>query len=167
MTAIPAPTADRPRLPSDYGVPKDTNGLMPWSDVEARLAEARAYWLATIGPHGRPQVRPVDGLYVDGRIYVGGSPETRWVRNIAANPDVSINLDGGYDVVILEGVVEMQTPDHDLAERLAAASKAKYPQYGMKTSDYEQPGILAVRPRVAYAWKAFPKDVTRFRFEGA
>ncbi len=31
--------------------------------------------------HGhRPRVRPIDELYVDGTIYVGGSPEAAWVR---------------------------------------------------------------------------------------
>jgi nitroimidazol reductase NimA-like FMN-containing flavoprotein (pyridoxamine 5'-phosphate oxidase superfamily) len=161
------PTVDRPRIPSGYGVPRDTKNLLPWSHVEQRLKDAKVFWIATIGPRGRPHVRPVDGLYLDGKIYVGGSPETRWVRNVSTNPEVSITLDGGYDVVIVEGVVETLTPDRELAERLAAASKAKYPEYGMKPGDYERPGVLAARPRVAYAWKAFPKDVTRFRFEGS
>jgi hypothetical protein len=40
-----------------------------------------------------------------------------------------------------------------------------FPEYGMKPSDYERGGVRAFRPRVAYAWKDFPKDVTRFRFE--
>jgi general stress protein 26 len=166
-TTLAAPTADRPRVPDGYGVPRHTKGLLAWSEVEQRLAEAKTYWIATVGPEGRPQARPVDGLYVDGRIYVGGSPETRWVRNLEANPEATLHLDGGYDVVILEGVVEAQTPDEELADRLAAASNAKYPEYGMKPSDYMGPGVRAFRPRVAYAWKAFPKDVTRFRFEEA
>ena len=88
-------------------------------------------------------------------------------RESRANPEVSITLDGGNDVVIVEGVVETLTPDRELAERLAAASKAKYPEYGMKAGDYERPGALAARPRVEYAWKAFPRDITRFRFEGS
>ena len=166
MTSERTPTVDRPRIPKGYGIPKDTKGLLPWSHVEQRLTDAKVFWLATIGPGGRPYVRPVDGLYVDGLIYVGGSPETRWVRNLEANPEASINLDGGYDVVILEGTVESQAPDHELAERLAVASNEKYPEYGMKPSNYEGPGVRAFRARVAYAWKSFPKDVTRFRFEG-
>ena len=161
-----APTADRPRMPSEYGVPKSRSGLLDWSHVERRLTEARVYWVATIAPGGRPHVRPLDGLYVEGRLYVGGSPETRWVRNLEGNPEASVNLDAAPDVVILEGVFERPRPDPGLAARLAAASNAKYPEYGMKPSDYEGPGVLAFRPRVAFAWAAFPKDVTRFRFEG-
>jgi general stress protein 26 len=161
------PTADRPQVPDGYGVPRHTKGLLPWAHVEQRLTETKVYWIATIGPGGRPQIRPVDGLYVGGKVYVGGSPETRWVRNLEANPEATIHLDGVDDVVILEGVVESETPDQELAERLAAASNAKFPEYGMKPADYMGPGVRAFRARVAYAWKAFPKDVTRFRFEDA
>ena len=153
----PVPASDRPTVPTGYGVPKHTKGLLPWSHVEQRLSEAKVYWLATIGPTGRPHVRPVDGLFLDGRIYVGGSPDTRWVRNLEENPEASIHLDGGYDVVILEGVVESESPDDTAAARLAAASNAKYPEYGMTQSDYQRGGVRALRPRVAYAWKAFPR----------
>jgi nitroimidazol reductase NimA-like FMN-containing flavoprotein (pyridoxamine 5'-phosphate oxidase superfamily) len=147
-------------------MPKTAKGLMAWDRVEARLVEAKVYWLATSGPGGRPRIRPVDGLWVDLALYVGGSPETRWIRDLEANPQVSVHLDGGYDVVILEGEAEhlVDGVDHDLAVRLAAASNAKYPEYGMKASDYEEPGVRVIRPLVAFAWASFPKDVTRFRF---
>jgi nitroimidazol reductase NimA-like FMN-containing flavoprotein (pyridoxamine 5'-phosphate oxidase superfamily) len=159
------PRIDRPRFPAGYGVPKSAKGLLAWDHVEQRLADAKVYWIATVANGEWPRVRPVDGLYIDGAVYVGGSPETRWVQDIQANPNVSLHLDGGYDVVILEGVIGEERPDAELARRLAAASNAKYPEYGMKPSDYEGPGVRAVRPRRAFAWKAFPKDATRFRFE--
>jgi hypothetical protein len=164
---VPEPNADRPRFPKGYGVPTTTKGLRPWTDVEARLREARVYWIATSGPGGRPHVRPVDGLWLDGRLYVGGSPETRWIRDLEVNAQTSVHLDGVDDVVILEG----ETVHHEdgvepaLAARLAEASNAKYPEYGMKQSDYEGPGVRAFRPKVGFAWAAFPKDVTRYRFE--
>ena len=37
----------------------------------------RVYWLAAVGSDGRPRVRPIDAIYLDGVIYVGGSGETR------------------------------------------------------------------------------------------
>ena len=165
----PSPTVDRPRMPRAYGVPSNTKGLMSWSRVESRLTEAKVYWVATAGPDGQPRVRPVDGIYVDGTIYVGGSPETRWTRDLRANPRVAVHLDDGHDVVILEGVAELleQGVDPETAERLAAASNAKYPEYGVKASDYAGPGPYAIRPHVAFAWSSFPKDVTRFRFREA
>ena len=158
------PTADRPAIPKGYGVPRDATDLVPWSHVERRLEETRVYWLATISGARRPYVRPVDALYVDGLIFVGGSPETRWMQNLASNPEVSVHLDGVDDVAIIEGVVEAVTPDRAQAERLAAASNAKFPEYGMTVASYEGQPTVGIRPRRAYAWTAFPKDVTRFRF---
>jgi hypothetical protein len=166
-TERPGPRIDRPAIPAEYGIPSSTDGLLPWSHVEGRLHEARVIWIATSGPGGVPHARPVDALYVDGALWIGGSPETRWVRDLEANPRASVHLGSGMDVVILEGEVEhlANGAPTALAARLAAASNAKFPEYGLKPSDYEGPGVRAFRPRVAFAWTAFPEDVTRFRFD--
>jgi hypothetical protein len=104
-------------------------------------------------------------MYVDGVLYVGGSPETRWVRELAANPHVSVHLDGGQDVVIVDGEAEvLQANSVEFAERLAAASNAKYPEYGMTAASFEGPGPIAIRPRKVVAWTDFMKDPTRFTF---
>ena len=124
------------------------------------------YWIATSGPGGRPRVRPLDGLYLDGTLYVGGSPETRWARDLATNERVAVHLDDGKDVVILEGVAELLETGvgPETAERLAAMSNVKYPAYGMTADSYRGPGPYAIRPSLAFAWTSFPRDVTRFRF---
>jgi hypothetical protein len=164
---MPTPTADRPSIPKEYGIPRSTSGLLDWSHVDQRLTEATVYWLATSGPGGVPRVRPVDGLWVDGVLYVGGSPATRWARDLEANPRVAVHLDDGTDVAILEGEAELL--EHgvgpELAVRLAEISNAKYPQYGMTPESYAGPGPYAIRPRKAFAWTSFPADVTRFRFD--
>ena len=161
-----APIADRPRMPREYGVPSSTKGLLDWAHVDERLRTATAYWIATSGPDGTPHVRPVDGLWHEGVLYVGGSPETRWARDLMANPRVAVNVDGTSDVVILEGDVELLEQDAgpELAVTLAELSNAKYPQYGMTPESYTGPGPFAIHPRVAFGWTRFPKDVTRFRF---
>lgn len=162
------PTADRPRIPREYGIPTSTDGLLPWSHLDRRLREATVYWLVTSGPGGVPRVRPVDGLWHDGVLYVGGSPETRWVRDLVANPLASVHLDGGQDVAILEGHVDLLPTgvDRPLAEILAALSNAKYPQYGMTVDAYTQgPGPIAIRPSRAFGWTSFPADVTRYTFD--
>ena len=161
-----APRIDRPRIPAAYGVSKARDHV-EWSHVEQRLAGERVYWIATTsGPSGSPRVRPVDGLYLDGLIYVGGSPETRWVRDIAAHARVSVHLDGVDDVVIVEGDAEILTgADDDLAERLAAASNAKFPEYAVTPQTYKSPGTIAIRPRKVIAWTDITKDPTRFRFD--
>jgi hypothetical protein len=159
------PVAERPILPAEYGMPRSPEGLLDWAHLDERLQAATVYWLATSGPGGQPRVRPVDGLWHDGVLYVGGSQETRWVRDLLANPQVAVHLDDGADVVILEGDAErLDGVGPELAVTLAGLSNAKYPQYGMTPEMYAAPGSIAIRPRRAYGWRSFPGDVTRFRF---
>lgn len=167
LVTDPAPTADRPRIPAEYGIPTSTKDLLDWTHVDERLRAATVYWIATAGRGGTPHVRPVDGLWHEGVLYVGGSPETRWARDLEANPRLAVHLDGGSDVVILEGEAELleHGVDADLAVTLADLSNAKYPQYGMTPEMYGGPGPYAFRPKVAFGWTNFPRDVTRFRFD--
>ena len=162
-----APTADRPKIPPEYAIPKSTKGLLAWSHLDERLRAATVYWIATSGPGGVPRVRPLDGLWHEGVLYVGGSPMTRWARDIAENPHVSVHLDDGSDAVILEGEAELleHGVDEDLAVALANLSNEKYPMYGMTPESYRGPGPFAIRPRLALGWTSFPKDATRFRFD--
>ena len=85
---------------------------------------------ARVGPDGRPHARPVDGVGVDGALCFGGSPATRWVRNLLANPAISVHLSSEAEAIILEGTAEVVTdPAHPLAAPCMAASREKYPQY--------------------------------------
>jgi general stress protein 26 len=160
-----APTAvDRPAIPAEYGTRK-AKEYVPWSHIEDRLTADRVYWIATVGPTGRPHVRPIDGVYLDGALYVGGSPETRWVQDLAANRNVAVHLASVDDIVIVEGEAEqMATMDRDLAERLAAASNAKFPEYGQTPEVYIKRGAIAIRPRKVVSWSDMTRNPTRFRF---
>jgi hypothetical protein len=160
---IDIPTVSRPQIPTEYGIPKHNKGLLPWSHVTDRMTQAMHYWICTVGPDSRPHVTLVDGLWLDDHLYFGGSPQTRRNRNLASNPAVSVHLDGSTDVVILHGEAPLSTPDHALAVRLAKASAQKY-GYAPKPEDYEASGVYVLRPRVVFAWKEFPKDVTRWHF---
>jgi nitroimidazol reductase NimA-like FMN-containing flavoprotein (pyridoxamine 5'-phosphate oxidase superfamily) len=158
------PIVDRPAIPAEYGVGK-AKDWVDWSHVEQRLAEARVYWVTTVSGEGQPHVRPIDGLYLDGVIYIGGSMETRWVQDLLENTRVTVHLDGIQDVVIVEGEAElMQGADDELAQRLADASNAKF-GYGMTADSFrEGPGPFAIRPRKVVAWTDFMANPTRFRF---
>jgi nitroimidazol reductase NimA-like FMN-containing flavoprotein (pyridoxamine 5'-phosphate oxidase superfamily) len=158
------PKASRPYIP-DYGIPKDKKGMLPWSHVAQRMAEAHHYWVCTICPEGRPHATPVDGLWLDGRLYFGGSPKTRRSRNLAASPAVCIHLESAMDVIILHGDAhELRDPDRALALRLVEASAQKY-GYAPKPEDVGAGGVFVFRPRLVLAWKQFPKDATRWRLD--
>jgi hypothetical protein len=159
-----APKASRPQIPAVYGLPKHNKGLLPWSHVSERMAQTQVYWISTVDPRGRPHATPVDGLWLDGRLYFGGSQETRRNRNLARNPAVCVHLESGSDVVILHGEArELGEEDRELARRLAAAANEKY-GYGAKAEDYLAGGTFAFTPRKVIAWKTLFKDATRWEF---
>jgi hypothetical protein len=109
----------------------------------------------------------VDGVWVDGALCFGGSPETRWVRNLHANPAISVNLGGDNEVVILEGEAENITdPGNPLAGPSTNASVAKYPQYYPGGAAPPFRPFWALRPRLVYAWSLdqFPTNATRWLF---
>ena len=168
MSSEPS-SSTRARFPAEYGQRGGAGDEpMAWSEVEELLRATLNYWLTTIGPDGRPHARPVDGVWVDGALCFGGSPETRWVRNLLANPVLSVNLPSDQHAVILEGDAVLVTdPSDPLANATTTASMAKYPQY---FPDGERPPFQPfwmLRPRRAYAWslQGFPKRATRWDFE--
>lgn len=143
MNEVEEPRARPLRAPEVYRFPASDDGLIPWSHVESRLATARNYWLATVRPDGRPHVTPLWGVWVAGALYFDGLPTTRWGRNLAGNPSVSINLESADDVVILEGEVEDLETSVELGERVVAAWSAKY---GSLEPQPATRGIFRLRP---------------------
>lgn len=162
------PRGQRPRFQKEYGVPETEEGLLPWSHVDERLTNARNYWLVTVRPDGRPHAVPLWGAWVDGAFYFDGGGVK--VRNLKHNPAVTVHLESGDDVVILEGVAaEIARPARALFERIDASYAARYsyrPSDELKdgAEPYPEGGLYALRPRTALAWTEFPKDVTRFVF---
>lgn len=160
------PRVDRPHVPG-YGIPRSTKGVLPWGWAVERLERAEIYWLATADGDGVPHLIPIWGAWVDGRWYVEGGP-TRWQRNLRANPRMAIHVEAtGKEVVIVEGsAVEIVAPPADRAERILAGYAKYKPGYEPDASNLSQGGLWELRPMKAFAWTSFPKDVTRYTFEG-
>lgn len=157
-------TRSRPKLPEEYGMPKNEDGLLTWDWVVERLEKARNYWVSTTRPDGRPHVMPVWAIWHEGTLYFDGHPQTRWARNIVQNPAVSVHLESGDEVVILEGVVEdIKHLDRAIADQLVIASNAKY-DYSTPAEELVKRGLFALRLQAALAWGEFPKTMTRWRF---
>ncbi len=147
------PPAARAAFPPDYGKRGgEDDDLLSWADIEAKIRDAPNYWIVTVAADGRPHARPIDGVWVLGALCFGGSPKTRWVRNLQQNPAASVHLPSGDDVVILEGTAEYVTDlEHPLARASTEASKVKYPQYFSGDDPLPPQPFWSLRPLVAYA----------------
>ena len=115
-----------PHVPSGYGL-KPRKQYLPWSHAQERLERSRNYWICTSRPDGRPHSIPVWGFFLDDVLYFGTMKSSRKAKNLDNNPSVSIHLDSGDDVVIVEGEArEIPQSNKEVFSRLDAASKAKY-----------------------------------------
>ena len=150
-----------PHVPPLYSLEKRKEYL-PWKHAEERLARSRNYWICTSRPDGRAHSIPVWGFWMDHALFFGTARTTTKAKNIAVNPVISVHLESGDDVVILEGrVTEVSVEDAELLKRMDAASRAKYK---MPLMIMPESIIYRMRPRVVLAWseKGFPKDATRW-----
>ena len=127
-----------------YGAPSDRVAL-GWSWVEQQLIEAATYWVNPCTP-GHPHPRPVWGIWSDEQLHLSiGSPTV--LAAIREEPAVTIHLDSGTDVVIVEGLVTrsaVPTP------ALVDAYNLKY-DWDYQTSVYGD--LTQVRPATVLAWR--------------
>lgn len=159
------PKITRPTFPKGY-VDKPAS-FLTWDWVETQLTESKHYWLCSVRPDGRPHVVPRWCVYVDGKIYDDGSPETRHARNIEKNPYVSLNLESGSQAVILEGTTAPAgKPSSELGKKLSQAYK-KYKELGYAPgpNSWDAGGLFVFTPRQGIAWSNFTQDPTKFIFE--
>jgi len=160
------PKTSRPKFPKGY-VDNPTSKV-PWEHVKKQLTDSVNYWLCTVRPNGAPHVIPRWGVFVDGMFYYDGSPETRHARNLEQNPSVTLHLESGSDVVIMDGTSQpAPKPTPELAQRLAAAYCAKYESqgYAPKPDQWDEGGLYVFTPRQCLAWTVFFENPTKFTFE--
>ena len=153
-----------PDVPAMYGL-KKRKEYLPFSHAEERLKNSRNYWICTTRSDGRPHSIPVWGFWMDGALYFGTARSSRKARNLAHNPAVSIHLESGDDVIILEGTVaEVDAADKPAFKKIDSASRAKYQMPLMVTPETV---LYSVRPRRVLAWteKNFPNNATRWSFD--
>jgi len=136
-----------------------------WAWVEAQQQDAVCCWLCTVSPDGRPHAVPKWAVWVEGKIYFDGSPETRQARNLALNPAVVIHLESGEQAVIVEGSARaIEKPAVDMAARVAAAHRQKYAGlgYAPEPTQWDAGGPFEIVPRAILAWTKFTEDPTKF-----
>lgn len=155
------PVRSRPKTQSEYGIPENKEGMLSWEFVAETMAGDQTYWVTTTRPDGRPHARPVWGVWVDGRFHCGGGEGTRWVRNLAASPAITVHRESGTEVVIIEGTAEKLTEESASAERLERIDAAYEAKYDMPHGT----PVFAVHPTTVLAWTDYPEDATRWEFE--
>ena len=148
------------KLPTAYGAPSNTP-LLSWSSVVERLQRAEHYWLSTADRNAVPISRPLDGVWLDGVLYFGGDPTTRWRQNLEENPRASLFLNDAIDPVILEGSVVVQSLDSEHADLVAKSTQAKY---GWGSVEQFRNESCVFTPLQAIAWIGLFQRATRFRF---
>ena len=160
-----SPKVTRPKFPKGYV--DNPKSFLTWDWVAARLTESQHYWLCSVRPNRKPHVVPRWCVYVDGKIYYDGSPETRHARNIEKNPNISLHLESGSEAIILEGIAEPAgKPSPELGKKLSQAYK-KYKEFGYapKPNAWDEGGLFVFTLRQCIAWSNFTQDPTKFIFE--
>ncbi len=135
-----------------FGAPQAAEPL-PWSWVSDQLASAGTYWVVSTA-HPDPELdqwphpRPVWGVWADCCLHLSiGSPTIR--RQMGQHPDVTVHLESGTDVVIVEGLAV--SDDRDETLRLKELYDAKY-DWDYQVDPYGM--FTLVQPDVIMAWRA-------------
>ena len=131
----------------------------------ALLRDARVGRLATADAAGRPLVVPVCYVFDGARCYsaVDAKPkrtrELRRLKNIAANPHVSLVVDVWDEDwsklcwVMVEGRAEVPTAGPEFT-RAIDLLVAKYPQYRAMGLDRTEGAVIRLDPDRVLTWKA-------------
>lgn len=155
---------DRPDMPVSYGLGDPQYGFDPlsWEWVVDRMAVARNYWVATTRPDGRPRVTPVWGVWVDGSFWFFTDRKSLKARNAKRDPRVTVHLESGDEVVVLEGDL-VDTTEPGAAKPVSDAYKAKY---GVTATPDEGTALYSLAHRKVLAWleSDFPSTASRWTF---
>lgn len=136
------------------------NGVrLPWSWVEEELQAERNFWLATITADGKPQARPLWGVWHQGRLTmsIGGVGLTRTSgRN---GIPATMHLDSAENVVIIEGELEpvirpgREGGTFDLGEELVPVLELWNAKYGKGWTPEKHAVNMLLHPRKVMAWR--------------
>lgn len=137
------PVPERLRL---FGGESDA-ATLPWSWASEQLETAGTYWVVARAD-GHPHPRPVWGIWRDDTLQLSiGSPVLG--RQVAEDPRVTVHLESGTAVVIIEGAASL--PSDGTGNDALAAYNAKY-DWNYTVEEYGP--LTIVRPATAMAWRS-------------
>jgi PPOX class probable F420-dependent enzyme len=116
-------------------------------------------WMTTVTPGGQPQPSPIWFWWDGHEILMFSKDNTARLTNIAAHPNVSLNLDGdgrGGAIVVIEGIARIDR-DHPAAQMMLEYVE-KYQSFLDEyewtpagfSADYPVP--ILIRPNRLRAW---------------
>ena len=103
-------------------------GRLPeqWSRVREVLSHSFVtYWLATTGRDGKPHVRPILAVWVEGSLYFSARETTRKIKNLVVDPHCSVNVEEEPLDLVVEGKA-VKVRDGGTLKRVADAYASIY-----------------------------------------
>ncbi len=117
---------------------------LDWAWVDDQLRAAGTYWVDARSP-GQPHPRPVWGVWRTERLHLSiGTPAT--LRALALDPVLTVHLDSGTEVVIVEGRATASESDPDVI----VAYNEKY-DWSYDVAKYGP--LVSVEPSAILAWR--------------
>jgi nitroimidazol reductase NimA-like FMN-containing flavoprotein (pyridoxamine 5'-phosphate oxidase superfamily) len=161
----------------------DDATAMPWAEARRRLTEGRdsTFWLATARADGRPHVRPVLAVWVDGALHFAATESSRKARNLARDPHCAVTLALDDLDLVVEGEAT-KVRDEGRLRRVAEAYASTYDWHvtvragafqdteGAPTAGPPPYDVYVVTPTVAFGFGTGAENFnhpTRWRFAHA
>jgi hypothetical protein len=111
----------------NYGVmPDQTEAMLTWDWVDARMRSARNFWLCTSCPDGKPHAVPIWGVWVEGNFYFSTGRSSVKARNIRSDNRVVLHLESGDETLIFEGGLVESNEEPALQAAIVRAYVGKY-----------------------------------------
>jgi hypothetical protein len=146
------PVPSQPRMFGD----SVGSAKLSWMWAEERLTRARTYWIATTRPAGQPHSRPVWGVWLDTSFYF--STGSLAAQNLVTQPAITVHLESGSEVVIVEGMAQ-QVTDASLLVQVVSLYNQKY---HWDLDPNQLPGAFyVVHPQVAFGWHFEESEIDR------
>lgn len=115
----------------------------PPAGTAARLEAEQIIWLASVRPTGRPHLIPLWFVWAGGGIYLCVAGDSVKVRNMTANPAVSLALESGRAPIVVEGHATLVA--RPWPEEVVLGFQRKYDW--TITTDTEYDALVVVTPK--------------------
>jgi coenzyme F420-0:L-glutamate ligase / coenzyme F420-1:gamma-L-glutamate ligase len=122
------------------------------------VARERVSRVATSSPEGQPHLVPVCHVVAGGKLYIGSGDDGAKVRNLRANPRITVTVDLYSDYwaelkgVMVQGKAKL-IERGPVFQRARKKLYAKYPQYAKEAAlSPSDSVILEITPTHVFSW---------------